>query len=945
MDEGYETAAARGGKTREPPRTLPGLYSAGGGATAERSVYGAVPGAVLFIDLFLEHGSARCQQRGGRGFPRVRQSNMDSDADCSPLSDLCSSDEDSVLCVREAKSEFLQKLENVKPRSKYFGDYVRRLRKRLFGSRAVGSETPKYKKKKRGGLEEIFYNYSSEKTKSDDGSDDESLEGSDIGHGERNKKSDDRSESSGDIGVGIGNRGRHGERGVRSTECGNESSTGGRAAGAATAAAAAAGSGTDVRGNASVTRRRIDDESREEKSFGEKTSGAEETQSEDTSVGSNFTGADSICRRGASSPASCYRRTSRDDSAPDVLFGACRSPTEGSLEDNEGLGVENEESQEAREAATQVWMAGFGTINGKKTFLHDIYQNKFGRSGEELCVRLLAKLRAGTYIVASHGNHLHICHACDYFNSTCRCYVTKVIRSRFGKWVARSSTCTRNIGIERWRNIPIYLSSRSRHILKINHSGGDWVRNSQNRSVPLLRSGKRGQDELVEECADESFDTLQFSAGHRTANNQEDYRSEGQGDIRAGRDREESIAGIDIGQIGQRQRQHKGETILNMMMNSAVTPLARFFDSHLWLESTYKWTEASHRRICDLVLPMLLQWLHRQAEVSLEDFLAIPWRLYSYERWVLRPWTEASQRRTFDKTVDWRLCFLAAIYTLKCHGHRLEPLSFQTAQQLCDGILRHLYRYEIPLRGDVNGVSEAQILQYVAQVQPPPPPPPSYPPALQPSYYPGIPGWPHVGWARPGPLHAPLPPNMPAPLPANLRGSAELQKKDDVKEAVREEMRKFREEERKKAEKKDRERQEREKAERRERDRRDRRERQERKLKEDEERKAREKEERARKSKEEERRAEEEKKAQEERVKKLKEEEERKVEEERARKSKEEEDERKAQERERKEQEGGSKVKRRRKLSKEIPAGEGVFHFILHSSSQYHRRSPMISVN
>ncbi|CAH0394271.1 unnamed protein product [Bemisia tabaci] len=442
---------------------------------------------------------------------------------------------------------------------------------------------------------------------------------------------------------------------VRSTECGNESSPGGRAA----AAAAAGGSGTDVRGNASVTRRRIDDESREEKSFGEKTSGAEETQSEDTSVGSNFTGADSIRRRGASSPSSCYRRTSRDDSAPDVLFGACGSPTEGSLEDNEGLGAENEESQEAREAATQVWMAGFGTIAGKRTFLHDIYQNRFGRSGEELCVRLLAKLRAGTYIAAGHGNHLHICHACDYFNSTCRCYVTKVVRSRFGKWPPTEKAAAEHafrtyLQVQEWqgeKTDPCILCHHFTILCQMcnqscdnfqmkdtlqgeeekgdidepeimtfldenqdsepglstavpdekSETDGEYDESDLKIEEPTTRvlrsSGKRGQDELVEECADASFDTLQFSAGHRTANDQEDYRSEGQGDIRAGGDREESIAGIDIGPIGQRQRQHKGETILNMMMNSAVTPLARFFDSHLWLESTYKWMPTDQKSL------------------------------------------------------------------------------------------------------------------------------------------------------------------------------------------------------------------------------------------------------------------------------------------------------------------------------------------------------------
>ncbi|CAH0763080.1 unnamed protein product [Bemisia tabaci] len=284
--------------------------------------------------------------------------------------------------------------------------------------------------------------------------------------------------------------------------------------------------------------------------------------------------------RGARSPAESYRRVSSDDATPDVLFRSCRSGSEGSVENHESVGVTDEESEKARHLATLMWVDGFRDIDGKRALLHDVYSNCVGRGGEELCLRLLARLRTGTYIVGAHGNHIHVCHTCDYLNSTCRCYITKVIRSRFGRWVARTSVSTRNITYQRWRNIAIYLSSGTRYIIKVNHSGGDWVRGREDRAVPLRRSGQRGSPELVAQREDEGARTLQLAAGSGLADNQAHIGSEGERNIRNRRDREEGGADDIIGQqSGQRQqRQHKGETILGMIMSSAVTPLARFFD-------------------------------------------------------------------------------------------------------------------------------------------------------------------------------------------------------------------------------------------------------------------------------------------------------------------------------------------------------------------------------
>ncbi|XP_072158028.1 uncharacterized protein [Bemisia tabaci] len=251
------------------------------------------------------------------------------------------------------------------------------------------------------------------------------------------------------------------------------------------------------------------------------------------------------------------------------------------------MGVTDETIEKNRRIATLMWLEGYRDAHAKRYLLHDIYTNGTGTAGEECALRLMAKLRTGTYCIASHGGHLHVLHTCDYNNSTCRCYITKVLRSRFGKWVARTCASSRNISFERWRSIAVYMSHGTRVVLKINHSGGDWVRGGENRTLPVHGSGERRSSQLVEGGTDQSSRSFQFAFGPGSKDDKTNTGQEGAANLGDGRHgKEGNTSGI--GQTGT-QRSHKGEQILNMIMTSAVTPLARFFDSHLWLESHYKW--------------------------------------------------------------------------------------------------------------------------------------------------------------------------------------------------------------------------------------------------------------------------------------------------------------------------------------------------------------------
>ncbi|CAH0395963.1 unnamed protein product [Bemisia tabaci] len=230
-------------------------------------------------------------------------------------------------------------------------------------------------------------------------------------------------------------------------------------------------------------------------------------------------------------------------------------------------------------------MAGYRDAHAKRYILHDIYKNGTGGTGENGAMRSLAKLRTGTYCIAAHRGHSHVLHTCDYNNSTCRCYLAKILRGRFGKWLTRKCSSTRNLSIQRWRAFAIYMSSGTRSILKINNSGGNWLRGGQNRAIPLYGGGQRRSAELVEGGPDQSSHPLQWTSRPGSTGDKTHFGQEGERGCGNGGDGEE---GCQSGVSRGTQRSHKGEQILAMIMSSTVTPLARFFDSHLWLESHYR---------------------------------------------------------------------------------------------------------------------------------------------------------------------------------------------------------------------------------------------------------------------------------------------------------------------------------------------------------------------
>lgn len=78
-------------------------------------------------------------------------------------------------------------------------------------------------------------------------------------------------------------------------------------------------------------------------------------------------------------------------------------------------------------------------------------------------------------IVATHGQHIHAVHGCNWFNSTCKCGITKLFR-RFGLGGRRVRTVHRKKNFNRrgWENMPEYFLSTRREGASIHFGTYRW---------------------------------------------------------------------------------------------------------------------------------------------------------------------------------------------------------------------------------------------------------------------------------------------------------------------------------------------------------------------------------------------------------------------------------------------------------------------------------------
>lgn len=96
-----------------------------------------------------------------------------------------------------------------------------------------------------------------------------------------------------------------------------------------------------------------------------------------------------------------------------------------------------ENSSGSRKEIINLWRAGFGGSSSRRYVVHDVFRLGASYRNPEAVSKFLARLSSGTFLISIHGCHLHCVHVCRFANSTCRCYITKHLRGRFGRWMAR----------------------------------------------------------------------------------------------------------------------------------------------------------------------------------------------------------------------------------------------------------------------------------------------------------------------------------------------------------------------------------------------------------------------------------------------------------------------------------------------------------------------------
>nr|XP_018906996.1 PREDICTED: uncharacterized protein LOC109036996 [Bemisia tabaci] len=153
-----------------------------------------------------------------------------------------------------------------------------------------------------------------------------------------------------------------------------------------------------------------------------------------------------------------------------------------------------------------LWRTGYGGAHGRRYVIHYIFRLGAAHRDPAVISKQLARLSTGTFIVSVHGCHLHFVHACRFSNSTCRCYITKHLRGRFGRWVARRNRKECEYSEAWWSYLAVYLCSGGRRAAKVSVEGRNWAYHRTTGNLPVRKNrpaeavqlvGRRGMADAV----------------------------------------------------------------------------------------------------------------------------------------------------------------------------------------------------------------------------------------------------------------------------------------------------------------------------------------------------------------------------------------------------------------------------------------------------------------
>lgn len=133
-----------------------------------------------------------------------------------------------------------------------------------------------------------------------------------------------------------------------------------------------------------------------------------------------------------------------------------------------------------------------GTGRTKDRFTRISHTQDLGSQAQSILKGIYGNSSKCPEIVATHGDHIHAIHACNYFNSTCKIGITRLFQcfQLRGKRI-QTVHSKENYSRRRWQNLPKYLAHARTETASVHIGARRWR---------FSGDGQRNEDCKLEEC-------------------------------------------------------------------------------------------------------------------------------------------------------------------------------------------------------------------------------------------------------------------------------------------------------------------------------------------------------------------------------------------------------------------------------------------------------------
>lgn len=251
--------------------------------------------------------------------------------------------------------------------------------------------------------------------------------------------------------------------------------------------------------------------------------------------------------------------------------------SQGSSEENL-WGINSSEENLARR-----FMGSLQITPMRRKVIHDVLPFKLDRKGREYvdqCVSM--HFGGGLFIVAEHGDHIHLVHDCTNPTGHCRCNRVNFLRSK-GRKLRRKVEWSTSFPIGRIINLVKYLDTRGRKINELQVGYKRWIINGKTGIVSMEGCQGITSEGLVEEgfIACKSVATV----GENSSSSR-DRQTGGHSDGTSG-------SGSQCGKASY------AEKLMAFILNIIVSPLSYLVHTTNWTDSSFFW-QSRKKDVLDL---------------------------------------------------------------------------------------------------------------------------------------------------------------------------------------------------------------------------------------------------------------------------------------------------------------------------------------------------------